>query len=808
MNIIVCLMPLILAVLYFILWQVLFKYGHLDFLPFTSKFSTHIPTRLKSTNQARLLCFCVGVLVIEEIVYIVLYVLLSNFIPATSDSVPLYMWIFIALVPYVCHGICTICRNFSHVCLLAKRIATAAIILFLCEIVLFNAKSWTTNTKVWIMTSDVITFEDTDAVTQEGQALIITDDTTIYLHDLEDFADVGGVVLKMQQDREDANTRFLVELAMEDDDFQDSYQTVGQQYTMAYSTDCSFSISPYGELHDLKLTFSSVSSPITLYSIQLSGAVPFAFSILRYGVLLAAVSLLLWIIEYKIYRITFQPDKISHWILPRLLALCCIVPCLGIACYSTSDKLYLYEDGEDYTSYDPYVQLFDAFYHGRVSLDLEVDPELEALENPYDNSARDGVSYSWDYAYYDGEYYVYFGAAPVLILYYPMYFLTGCVPSLLTTNVIFTICAILFFEEALLALVQLMHRRCNLLLLCGSIPASVCAIGFYWCVTYADKYYVAYAAGLCFLFLSLWLGLRAMRASKSVTRNLLLVGSGLSLALCVSSRPMLALSAVLLLPFFFGFLRRKSVPSTSKIAAVACFALPLLAGVSVQLWYNYVRFDSIFEFGATYQLTVNDIHANTIRLSAFIPAIANYFFAFPKTRSTFPYFTTSSFSSASYGQYVYMSAFLGILSFPMILCGSLLLPIAWRRKHKNGTRSLRTSGGRGYVYDTTRFQRNAVLLLCFVIPICIAWFDFCMAGTNHRYIVDTMPLIALGSTLTILYSTDQPTRHRYRYILAGVSMAATCLYVVLYLVSISGYNLTYAFPNLYDIMEDLFIFWR
>ena len=41
-------------------------------------------------------------------------------------------------------------------------------------------------------------------------------------------------------------------------------------------------------------------------------------------------------------------------------------------------------------------------------------PALKNLSNPYDDTLRtaEGVETKWDYAYYNGKYYVYFGALP------------------------------------------------------------------------------------------------------------------------------------------------------------------------------------------------------------------------------------------------------------------------------------------------------------------------------------------------------------------------------------------------------------
>ena len=74
-----------------------------------------------------------------------------------------------------------------------------------------------------------------------------------------------------------------------------------------------------------------------------------------------------------------------------------------------------------------YELLAESLAHGHVALEVEPDPRLMALDNPYDLDARtaSGANYIWDSAYYNGHYYVYFGVVPVLLFYLPVYLATG-----------------------------------------------------------------------------------------------------------------------------------------------------------------------------------------------------------------------------------------------------------------------------------------------------------------------------------------------------------------------------------------------
>src|SRR5438477_1567619 len=73
-------------------------------------------------------------------------------------------------------------------------------------------------------------------------------------------------------------------------------------------------------------------------------------------------------------------------------------------------------------------QLADAFLHGQLSLRAEPKRELLALPDPYDPALNPPYPLH-DASLYRGKYYLYFGAAPALVLHLPVRMLTGYYPS-------------------------------------------------------------------------------------------------------------------------------------------------------------------------------------------------------------------------------------------------------------------------------------------------------------------------------------------------------------------------------------------
>src|SRR5699024_1927674 len=75
-----------------------------------------------------------------------------------------------------------------------------------------------------------------------------------------------------------------------------------------------------------------------------------------------------------------------------------------------------------------YGALAHSLLNGRLDLEEDPPPELAAMENPYDATARDALNIQggrWDHAYYNGRYYVYFGIVPCLLFQLPFEAITG-----------------------------------------------------------------------------------------------------------------------------------------------------------------------------------------------------------------------------------------------------------------------------------------------------------------------------------------------------------------------------------------------
>ncbi|MBR4800033.1 MAG: hypothetical protein IK047_07230 [Clostridia bacterium] len=379
--------------------------------------------------------------------------------------------------------------------------------------------------------------------------------------------------------------------------------------------------------------------------------------------------------------------------------------------------------------YGCYPQMFDAFKKGRLDIDTDYDlSKIDALENPYDTAARrkatgERFGVLWDRAYYNGKIYSYFGVAPVILLYFPVYFLTGRVLS-------DALAAAIIAAVASVALMLLLRQLCArlkykvpFLLMCAGAACLPFGALLYSTVTCANFYHIAVLAGVaavCCAF-SFLLG-----ADKAVgaKRKFLFVCAGVSVAATVASRPNLALYFLAALPLIVGIIVTRPNGTESMLSDALSFAVPLFSLGALIMAYNAARFGSPFDFGNDCQLTLWDMSGVYASVTLTLPALFHYFMQPPMIDSNFPFIHPNVTRLPSYGvdRPVYLSQSIGALFLPCVL-GLAFLPYALKG---HGKKAWLTAGA----------AAAAVLAVVLV--------DMNYAGVHLRYAADIMFVLALG----------------------------------------------------------------
>ena len=291
-----------------------------------------------------------------------------------------------------------------------------------------------------------------------------------------------------------------------------------------------------------------------------------------------------------------------------------------------------------------YDRLASAFDHGRLSLELKPDAALLALSNPYDPAARAGLKALNDASLYKGKYYLYFGPVPALFLAIVKPF--GFTETGDQYLVFAFVSGILVLQTLLI--IKIWRRFFQ------DIPVWITAIciflsglvtPFASMLTKARIYEASIAGGQFFFLTGLYFIITALDKDHASEKYLIM--GGISLALAIGSR----LTQILPIGFLvfmvvFWILRKYSgcKPRSRVIYPIISLGVPLIVGLAILGWYNWARFNSVFETGLFYQLAWTDPQKNYREFFSplyFFQNLYNYLFVPPKFKyNIFPFMFT------------------------------------------------------------------------------------------------------------------------------------------------------------------------
>ena len=337
----------------------------------------------------------------------------------------------------------------------------------------------------------------------------------------------------------------------------------------------------------------------------------------------------------------FDRTEVTKSLVAALVALLTI-----LLCVLPMGELPLW-NGEKPGHRNQYELMAEAILEGRITFDYGDEDALLALDNPYDPEERKAarVPYHWDHAYYDGQYYMYFGIVPVFLAFLPYRLLTGEALTTYHATQLFVAVAIVGVFVLLLTLRRrffpsLPYGIC----LCLSVAFSVMSV---WYATAEPALYcTAITAAIMLMVWSLYFFIRGVWVEERENRQIALAAAGALLgALAFGCRPPIALAGLLVIPALVEFLRGRKF-TVKLLGKLALAALPyLVVGVSLMV-YNTVRFDDPFEFGQAYQLTVADqsqyrVTLNGEMLKRIVKGLGEMFFDHNGRTAVFPFVRTN-----------------------------------------------------------------------------------------------------------------------------------------------------------------------
>ena len=516
---------------------------------------------------------------------------------------------------------------------------------------------------------------------------------------------------------------------------------------------------------------------------------PFLFRPFRFlNVFILCVLLYLFFPGSKLYRIQLDLSqrKQQITIFTSILAGLALYLFIGWAFYDP------YWESTTWPANLQYNLLAEAFKSGQTWLNIDAPAALANIENPYDPPLRlsalekSGESYIVDFAYRNGQYYCYFGVVPVILFYLPYLVLTG---KWLSTGLLILGLTCVY----IIALYWLMYE-----LIKKNFPET--SIGLYllmtavllagsevtYCVQMSTIYSVPFICSLAFVATGLSCWVHAARPSGSPKKPWLVAGSAF-IALTVGCRPQFAIATLFAFPIFGREIRERLFFSRKGLANTLCVIIPYLMIDSCFLYYNYIRFGSILDFGATYNLTGFDMTHKSFHPMSFVLGYYEYFFQPFKIQPRFPYFSVVTNSDWSiprdYQAQVISEPMLGgFFSFNLI--GIFLFNL----------RSVKAELKRRGCYG--------LVLLALLSGIVLVSLDIQMVGMTLRYLTDFSFFLMLAAILVVTATICRETygSRTYRSLLSVVVFLSFLCIAANYLTLIAAgrYNtLSTVWPDLY-----------
>lgn len=432
-------------------------------------------------------------------------------------------------------------------------------------------------------------------------------------------------------------------------------------------------IHPAGDVKEVRLQLHlSKGSSFAIDALSFNSHRPFQVSWLRVLIMaFAALILVAFRPSSSLFHKHLDLKDKSQKFLIALFFICCAAVIAGVSQLIIPSRIfdgtYLTENGAFINDDNQYNHLADSILAGKVSLDLPVPEWLPSMDNPHDAHARAQLSQAtgeptyWDYAFYNGSYYSYFGALPALLTFVPYKLLTG---HDLRTDIVVVLFCWTFIASSMWFIYRLMRRYMQNASLGFYFTSSLLLIVGSGILTQAflpKIYSIPILSALTFTFsgLAFWLNASSPR---SISKQHLVAGA-VCLAATLGCRPQFILASTLAFPIFYNEIKQRIFFSRKSLANTLSIITPFLIIGSAAMAYNQARFGSFFDFGASYNLTGFDMTQKSFSLSLLPWGTFLYLFQPLMLEPNFPFIATIPQPSSYLGQFIMEPFFGGFFAF-------------------------------------------------------------------------------------------------------------------------------------------------
>jgi hypothetical protein len=505
--------------------------------------------------------------------------------------------------------------------------------------------------------------------------------------------------------------------------------------------------------------------PPDLIAFSVNQTIPFYFSGLR----LLAVSLIFFALiiffhkklrakaSYYLFEYRFDPANRKQNVVYAVTVF--LLMAFSLACIYTSSSNSrigrVLMQGPQPDLYNKH--LVDALIAGRTWIDYGSPEKLLEAERPYDIKwlAENGYEFMLDWSWYKGKYYSYFGVVPAAMLYVPYKLITGDYLSYFAGLSLFALIAV--------GLMAALWRFCVMKYMPGArfafyliaFLALFFASGLFCLLRFPAVYSVVQMSALMFVIAGILLLLKSVEHGDNINK-LKLFFACLCFALAVGCRPTM-IFASLLVPAALWKYRSWKLLLFAMIPYIMV-AVPLCV-------YNYVRFESIADFGHGKCIAANDLTAyqllNPIGKAIRIIVCSLQYLFLPLTYSL--YFPFVDYIPQHYdtegirlGSFLYVADGGGIVNFPIVLCLFYLFKNIFRKNNPPGFHIL-----------------PVFLIIAALLMLATSY----TVGFINRALPDYAFFIILSSLFCAFYWCDEKhsvhlprIRMKITYVLLGVSI--------------------------------------
>lgn len=472
-------------------------------------------------------------------------------------------------------------------------------------------------------------------------------------------------------------------------------------------------------------------------SVTMNKRIPFKFNITRFLILFIVFSFIYCLIKCEFFGMPYSRENYKQKITIFLLIMSYILLTCFINLYSGNNNEI------DYYETD-FVQ---ALSNGKIYLEENPSEKLMNLKNPYDatdrtaNHLQRGEDFIWDASYYNGKYYSYFGILPALILLVPYHLITGEYMYISMAILIFSMMTIWGLKELIINIFEKYFKNTPFKIMIFSMLILLFGSQILILNGRPKFYELAVISGLFFAITGINFMFVAIREKDVKYKYIFL--SSLFLSSSVACRPTMLLTSLIALPVFVKILIRNLKKKKNITKSVMAIGVPYILIGCMLMYYNYIRFNNIFEFGASYQLTVNDMSNLKNRLMTIGVGIICNLFGMPRFIPSFPFITTNQDAFTFYGYY-YIEDMIGGLFILVPICFAIFSVVRLWKKSEN----------KEICYAIFTFG---------IVGLILCILSIMMAGSLPRYLADYSWMIVIAGIMSFIalrnsYKTDEGRR--------------------------------------------------